>query len=251
MEKQNKVYMPKVQFKRNEQEIYGSTQYLSYSTDGNSPEITGFQIAIGKTQEEAENANFEDISVVYGGKEKRFAKIKITAKDANGIKNLTATLNDEDLQLTGSPTEDFSESVWYTQTVDLSSYRQESVSLVAKAWDGSGLFSNRTGTIKNDYEIPENFSIVLPKTKVENGSRITAETLTGSVEISGTANDGNGSGLKSIKWLIPAKDQTVETLVSDYTEGSSYDEYITKVATSDSKYKWIDFTEYGNNSTAD
>lgn len=251
VEKQNKVYMPKVQFKRNEQKIYGSTQYLSYSTDGNSPEITGFQIAIGKTQEEAENANFEDISVVYGGKEKRFAKIKITAKDANGIKNLTATLNDEDLQLTGSPTEDFSESVWYTQTVDLSSYRQESVSLVAKAWDGSGLFSNRTGTIKNDYEIPENFSIVLPKTKVENGSRITAETLTGSVEISGTANDGNGSGLKSIKWLIPAKDQTVETLVSDYTEGSSYDEYITKVATSDSKYKWIDFTEYGNNSTAD
>ena len=252
---QNRIYTPKVQLKRVEQENFGSTEVLSYSTDGNSPEITGFKIAVGKTKNEAENAAFEDITGEYGGTEKRFARIQISARDENGIKDLTAKLNETELSFTSSnPTVDSSPSVWVTETVDLSdsAYRSETISLVAKAWDGSDLFSNRTGTINNDYEIPENFSIVLPKSKLENnGTRITQEILTGSQEISGTANDGNGSGLKSIKWLIPLKGQTLDTLIADYAEGNDYDSYIQSVETADSKYNWIDFETYGNSTLSE
>ena len=247
---QDKTCMPRVYFKRSESDTYGSTVALKYSTDGNSPEISSVKIAYGATEAAAEAAAFGSINDIYGGVARRYARFQIIADDANGISTVSATIGGTDLSLTGTPTagtvNQDADSTWTSNVVDLYTFGNAELSVVAKAVDGSGLYSNKTESFLNDYEVgSDSIRITTPKMS-GSSSYSSQEVLTGSIEISGSSNDGNGIGIAAISWMIPEDDQAVDTISSSYnTLSGTYDEYRTAITTADSLYKWNSFADCG------
>ncbi len=251
---QDKTCMPRVYFKRSESDTYGSTEALKYSTDGNSPEISSVKIAYGATEAAAEAAAFASINDIYGGVSRRYARFQIIADDANGISVVSATIGGTDLVLTGSSTagtaNQDADSVWTSNVVDLYTFGSTELSVVAKAVDGSGLYSNKTESFLNDYEVgSDSIRITTPKMSVSgSGTYTTIDTLTGSIEITGTSNDGTGSGIKSIAWMVPRAGQKVDDIAAMYnTIGSrTYDVYQSDIATADTTYDWYDWATCGD-----
>ena len=249
---QDKTCMPRVYFKRSESDTYGSTAALKYSTDGNSPEISSVKIAYGATEAAAEAAAFGSINDIYGGVSRRYARFQIIADDANGISTVSATIGGNDLSLTGTATagtvNQDADSTWTSNVVDLYTFGNIELSVVAKAVDGSGLYSNKTESFLNDYEVgSDSIRITTPKM---SGSETytTIDTLTGSIEITGTSNDGTGSGIASIAWMVPAAGQEVDTIAAMYnTIGDrTYDAYQSDIAAADTTYDWHDWATYGD-----
>ena len=255
---QDKTCMPRIYFKRSESDTYGSTAALKYSTDGNSPEISSVKIAYGATEAAAEAASFASINDIYGGVSRRYARFQIIADDANGISTVSATIGGTDLSLTGTATagtvNQDADSTWISNVVDLYTFGNTELSVVAKAVDGSGLYSNKTESFLNDYEVgSDSIRITTPKMSVSaSGTYTTIDTLTGSIEITGTSNDGTGSGIASIAWMVPAAGQDKDTIAAMYnTIGSrTYDAYLSDIAAADTTYDWHDWATYGNTNSS-
>jgi len=224
-EAQNKLFMPKVEFKRAASTLI-DTEALVYKTDNASPVIETAMLEFSANKTDWETAAFTTNGVV-GGSERRYVRMTFTAADDNGIKKMTLTVKDKanasmNATITGTPSTDSTVTTWTSGVIDLggansTTYTSGTVSVTAGVVDQSELDGNGTYNFTLDNIAPntDELTISTPGTETVGGKKISSETYTGlEIALSGIASDTGGAGIKAttgVQWLVPTSTQAAES----------------------------------------
>lgn len=146
---------------------------------------------------------------VVGGTKKSKIKFIVTAKDDNGIKDMSLEYKPTGVTTAIQVKTSDSGSVftannnntpvtWKTKEIDVSGFATGSVSVTVTATDQSGLFANQNPIFMVDKTGPT-INITSPKSTDE---------ITGKLTISGTSTDEGGAGSATIDFIVPTKTQS-------------------------------------------
>ena len=206
-------YAPYFQFKTSD--AISNTEEVSYKSDATSPRIqtTKVQAYKATTGADSDKIGTKDpvsASTVLGGTQKRYAKFEITAFDENDISEIRLTLNYKNTSGTAQSTKitsiashdgftnngsktGTSTYVWTTDSIDVSTWKTESVSGTVEAYDNSSLLGTASYTFFVDNTGPV----------VAVTSPSSTEELTGTQKFVGTSTDSGSAGTQTTEWLIP------------------------------------------------
>lgn len=218
-----------------------ATTAFTYKADNLSPEVNSVTAVASNSSgvqetDSSGNAVSRQISEAYyaGGTERKSVVLTINASDTNGIAGMTVIVKNGNTvpkyyktadtnatsiagkslptlttpatwEKAGTFTASGTTATWELPSLDISG-KSGKISLVITPYDNSGLTGNSTQTFSLDNEGPT-VTITSHKSYTTHGS-IAADTTTqynGEVTLIGAATDANE--VRSIKWLIPTKEQ--------------------------------------------
>ena len=215
-----------------------NTSVFSYGSDGTNPVVglgeglpyastegpvakddSGNDFALTTADKQTTNATL-NASFKTGGSTRRYVKFYFTASDASGVSGMSVEFKNEngepvkklasaskigDVDMTGfEPSGTFDDSSngasnakWETGLIDMSEFPTGLCAVSVTPYDNAGLSGNGTFQFYVDNSAPE------IEVRSPSGTEVT-----GSVSISGTANDTGAAGTSNIQWIVPATAQT-------------------------------------------
>ena len=216
-----------------------NTSEFSYGSDGTNPVVglgeglpyastegsvakddSGKDFALTTDDKQTTNATL-NASFKVGGTSRRYVKFYFTASDASGVSGISVEFKNEkgesvkklasaskigDVNMTGfMPSGTFvassngaSKAEWTTDFIDMSEFPTGLCAVSVTPYDNAGLSGNGTFQFYVDNKAPA----------IEVRSPSSGTEVTGSVSISGTANDTGAAGTSNIQWIVPTTAQT-------------------------------------------
>lgn len=238
---ENYLSNPKISVKGTAAAETVNSSTFTYSSDGTNPVVnlgeglpyasttgsvakddSGNDFALTTDDKQTTNATLNS-SFKVGGTSRRYVKFYFTASDASGVAGMTvvfknesgaelakfataATVGDVDMSdFTVSENSTFtsssdgtSEAKWTTDFIDLSEFGTGQISVAVTPYDNAGLSGNGAFSFYVDNTAPS----------IEIRSPSSGTEVTGSVSISGSANDTGAAGTSNIQWIVPTTTQT-------------------------------------------
>ncbi|WP_191013848.1 beta strand repeat-containing protein [Treponema zioleckii] len=237
---ENNLENPKISVKGTAAAESVNSSTFTYSSDGTNPVVnlgeglpyasttgsvakddSGNDFALTTADKQTTNATLNS-SFKVGGTSRRYVKFYFTASDASGVAGMTVvfknesgdvlkrlataltigdvTLSGDDYSVSGSftATTDSTAAAWTTGFIDLSTFGTGQISVAVTPYDNAGLSGNGAFSFNVDNTAPT----------IEVRSPSSGTEVTGSVSISGTANDTGAAGTSNIQWIVPTTTQT-------------------------------------------
>ena len=238
---ENYLSNPKISVKGTAAAESVNSSTFTYSSDGTNPVVnlgeglpyasttgsvakddSGNDFALTTDDKQTTNATLNS-SFKVGGTSRRYVKFYFTASDASGVAGMcvvfknesgaelakfatAATVGDVDMSdFTVSENSTFtsssdgtSEAKWTTDFIDLSEFGTGQISVAVTPYDNAGLSGNGAFSFYVDNSAPT----------IEIRSPSSGTEVTGSVSISGSANDTGAAGTSNIQWIVPTTTQT-------------------------------------------
>ena len=238
---ENYLSNPKISVKGTAAAESVNSSTFTYSSDGTNPVVnlgeglpyasttgsvakddSGNDFALTTANKQTTNATLNS-SFKVGGTSRRYVKFYFTASDASGVAGMcvvfknesgaelakfatAATVGDVDMSdFTVSENSTFtsssdgtSEAKWTTDFIDLSEFGTGQISVAVTPYDNAGLSGNGAFSFYVDNSAPT----------IEIRSPSSGTEVTGSVSISGSANDTGAAGTSNIQWIVPTTTQT-------------------------------------------
>ena len=216
-----------------------NTSVFSYGSDGTNPVVglgeglpyastegpvakddSGNDFAFTTDDKQTTNATL-NASFKAGGTSRRYVKFYFTASDASGVSGMSVEFKNEngepvkklasaskigDVDMTGfvqsgtfvASSNGTSKAEWTTDFIDMSEFPTGLCAVSVTPYDNAGLSGNGTFQFYVDNKAPA----------IEVRSPSSGTEVTGSVSISGTANDTGAAGTSNIQWIVPTTVQT-------------------------------------------
>ena len=216
-----------------------NTSKFSYGSDGTNPVVglgeglpyastegsvakddSGNDFALTTDDKQTTNATL-NASFKVGGTSRRYVKFYFTASDASGVsgisvefknekgesvKKLASALKIGDVNMTGfvqsgtfvASSNGASKAEWTTDFIDMSEFPTGLCAVSVTPYDNAGLSGNGAFQFYVDNKAPA-IEVRRPSSGTE---------VTGSVSITGTANDTGAAGTSNIQWIVPTTAQT-------------------------------------------
>ena len=216
-----------------------NTSVFSYGSDGTNPVVglgeglpyastegpvakddNGNDFALTTDDKQTTNATL-NASFKTGGCTRRYVKFYFTASDASGVSGMSVEFKNEngepvkklasaskigDVNMTGfvqsgtfvASSNGTSNAKWETGLIDMSEFPTGLCAVSVTPYDNAGLSGNGTFQFYVDNKAPA----------IEVRSPSSGTEVTGSVSISGTANDTGAAGTSNIQWIVPTTAQT-------------------------------------------
>ena len=196
---------------------------LPYATETSEVALDDKNVAFALTTADKQTTNATlNSSFKVGGTSRRYVKFYFTASDASGVAGMTVvfknesgnvlkrlataltigdvTLSEDEYAVSGSftATTDSTAAAWTTDFIDLSGFGTGQISVAVTPYDNAGLSGNGASSFNVDNTAPT----------IEIRSPSSGTEVTGSVSISGTANDTGAAGTSNIQWIVPTTTQT-------------------------------------------
>ena len=237
---ENNLSNPKISVKGTAAAESVNSSAFSYSSDGTNPVVNiaeglpyatetsevalddkNVAFALTTADKQTTNATLNS-SFKVGGTSRRYVKFYFTASDASGVAGMTVvfknesgnvlkrlataltigdvTLSEDEYAVSGSftATTDSTAAAWTTDFIDLSGFGTGQISVAVTPYDNAGLSGNGASSFNVDNTAPT----------IEIRSPSSGTEVTGSVSISGTANDTGAAGTSNIQWIVPTTTQT-------------------------------------------
>ena len=237
---ENNLSNPKISVKGTAASETVNSAAFSYSSDGTNPVVNlaeglpyatetsevalddkNVAFALTTADKPTTNATLNS-SFKVGGTSRRYVKFYFTASDASGVAGMTVvfknesgnvlkrlataltigdvTLSEDEYAVSGSftATTDSTAAAWTTDFIDLSGFGTGQISVAVTPYDNAGLSGNGASSFNVDNTAPT----------IEIRSPSSGTEVTGSVSISGTANDTGAAGTSNIQWIVPTTTQT-------------------------------------------
>uniref|UniRef100_UPI003864BFEA hypothetical protein n=1 Tax=Treponema saccharophilum TaxID=165 RepID=UPI003864BFEA len=237
---ENNLSNPKISVKGTAASETVNSAVFTYSSDGTNPVVnlaeglpyssttgsvakddSGNDFALTTADKQTTNATLNS-SFKVGGTSRRYVKFYFTASDASGVAGMTVvfknesgdvlkrlataltigdvTLSGDEYDVSGSftATTDSTAAAWTTDFIDLSGFGTGQISVAVTPYDNAGLSGNGASSFNVDNTAPT----------IEIRSPSSGTEVTGSVSISGSANDTGAAGTSNIQWIVPTTTQT-------------------------------------------
>jgi len=269
---------PKLYIKGNAASEDVNKTVFSYSSDGTNPiaklgeglpyatttsavakDDSGNDYAISTDSKPTTNATLNS-SFKAGGSARKFVKFYFTANDASGIEGMTLEIKDEngntvvrrttaakigDVTIDSAYTVDkngftstsngSADAKWLTDHIDFSSVLTGQCTVALTPYDKAGLTGNGAFSFYVDNDGPV----------IENIKPVAASEVTGSVEITGNANDKGTAGTVNVQWRIPtatevttAKNKGTDAARKEYLKGLKWSGGVTSLAADATVNSW-------------